>query len=443
MSKRYSFWRSSTGEANRTDFDRYAPHELLKDCIANASLSSGGVSWKNGVGSEYLEAIAASVVILEGEHELDEDTSQRLARAGLSKAIAAAVSKRVLTPSSVLREVDKEVFKHCTTPHDPYIFVAGVSVRGWSPSVPRIIRGCKIAPLVDRSEFPVDSHTISVFRAGPLGEHYDNSPYQLVRVDCNGRNAYEAASHAEGSLDLLRGLWSLIWTRGSESWGTPNRPRPIGEFHRLAVSTIHLPDGTHVDGKWWYDPSYPRIFELSPAKHRVSEWQTAEDTCDAFLERLATHAFPEEVMQSICRYARSIDGIDYDAMFLNLWSLLEYITGTIGKSYDDTVSFAVWGLNDAKLIAQFLSFCRMRRNLIVHSSRSAGSSRQVYQLKDIIERHLIRLVRNDLETSSLSEYQEYLRLPKTSAVLLQRRERVARAIRYLDYEDIVDDGLGI
>jgi hypothetical protein len=147
------------------------------------------------------------------------------------------------------------------------------------------------------------------------------------------------------------------------------------------------------------------------------------------MARMRDLPYAPELRQLLVRYA-ALSKTDPDVAFLQLWSMLEKITGTIGARYDETLRRATWIFPDGDFSSDVLRFLRNYRNQYVHSAQSSDDRDQVAQLmKSFVESHLLGLLHNDFHVQSLQEYAACLSLPTRLEDLKRRRGHLSRAIR--------------
>ncbi len=174
-------------------------------------------------------------------------------------------------------------------------------------------------------------------------------------------------------------------------------------------------------------PSYFRDKTLFQPRNG---WEPLEKFRQRATRLLKQHPFRSDVERLLMRYAEALDQPNFDVALLQMWSILEKVTDTIGANYDETIRRAIWLARERKLAKEKLEFIRMRRNLYVHSARSSGEGEQAaYLIKSIVDQHLAGLIFNRVGVKSLSEYGKFLTLPTNLDVLKVRRDEIERAIR--------------
>jgi hypothetical protein len=87
---------------------------------------------------------------------------------------------------------------------------------------------------------------------------------------------------------------------------------------------------------------------------------------------------------------------------------------------------------------------RWRRNQFVHSAVSSNERDQLcYIIKDFVDVHLMRLVRNDFSVNSIKDYGEFLGLPHVVERLNKLRDWYQHAFEFQSsFEQDSDDNVG-
>jgi len=147
---------------------------------------------------------------------------------------------------------------------------------------------------------------------------------------------------------------------------------------------------------------------------------------------MRTLSYRKELEDLILRYAAALDQTDHNVALLQMWSILERLTNTVGAHHDETVRRTVWLFKDKDLARNLLDCVRLQRNLYVHAARSAEKPDQAtYLIKTFVDPHLFSLIRNDLKVTSLEEYGQHLSLPTDVTTLHRNKRWFAKAIRIL------------
>lgn len=427
MSKQYTFFRTHDGKADRSPDGKCAPVYLLAEIGKSARLTeTRAVSWPGATFIRYEVPIRLRVGIMTPEGaELNDTDTWRIVWSAIKELSRKAPGKPIL-PSDLLKEADGGAAAFFRKPSTTYVMVSSLSIKSF-PAQRIRLGNCIISPLKERgTRYPIPS-----FATIALPNLSDQS--SLVRVSTSGRSIYEAATSALDSLNLLRSIWSLFFTY--RSWKLTfggNSRRPLGIIHTGMVHTLHFPDGRPLDEKvYWAEPdtfSDRPIFE-------PEEWAPVEQNRRWALRCLSHVQYSADLKDLLLRYVFALDQKDPHIAFLNMWSILEKITDTVGVSYDQTINRALWvyRADSRSMEKDVLESLRLYRNRYVHSGVGDPQPDQIaYQIKSFVDPHLIRLLRNPFRASTLAEYASSLTLPMDVDALRRKRELFTKAIKLLD-----------
>jgi hypothetical protein len=296
------------------------------------------------------------------------------------------------------------------------------------PSDPIAIRGCSVSAVTERGGTYLVPKVGTRSLPSSFQKHIESSKYQVVLIDTEGRSVHEATNNAINALHLLRGIWSFFATRGSWSIKLGAVPHEaIAAIHTGPIYTLHFPDGTHAVDRYWYEPEYQEDKKLFEPRH---EWTILEKHRTWAMKNIASWQYTSELEDLLIRYSVALDQTNPDNAFLQMWSILEKMTNTVGANYDETVRRAVWFYADqdrglTKDILESLRFCR---NRLVHAGKGDYEGDQVvYQLKVFIDQHLLRLIANDFRVKTLAEYGQMLALSTSVQSLKAQRRKISRA----------------
>jgi hypothetical protein len=196
--------------------------------------------------------------------------------------------------------------------------------------------------------------------------------------------------------------------------------------HVGPIHTLHRPDGTPAADQYWYEPDYSE----PSAQFKPNDWNKLDQQRRWAIRKLRGLSYRQDLRRLIGRYAAALSRSDPNVAFLQMWSILESITNTVGARYEDTVRRAAWVFPDSGSARDALEYLRCCRNQYVHAARSDENRAQVAQLvKSFVDPHLIHLLRNDLRVRSLEEYAGCLSLPTSVDGLVCRHRHVAQALR--------------
>ena len=214
-------------------------------------------------------------------------------------------------------------------------------------------------------------------------------------------------------------------------FGSPFR-KPIGVIHTGPIHTLHFADGRPVDDDlYWCEPTFTQEQELFKYTDR---WQEIEKNRRWATRRLAALDYRSDLEALLIRYAGALDQPDMEVAVLQMWSILERITNTVGSNYDEMIKRVVWSYWDVDrpVARDILQTIRYRRNEYVHSGKVGRDSDQAaYLIKSFVDPHLLKLISNPFKIRSLEEYGSFLALPTDITFLAQKRRNLAQALRVL------------
>jgi hypothetical protein len=422
--KRYAFWRSPGGMPCKTDRERYSPRHLLA-LIGEHSQTppAGGVVWNIDWAfiDKFENAVHSLAVILTPEQtELNDQDSGEIIRRAIGAAIRKKGGGKPVSPAEVLLYADRLAAEYFRKPKSNFTLITSLSIHSL-PSRSIKIGGCEIAA-APRNDYPLPPMMREQL---PVKKGHAS-----IGIRTNGRSYHEATTKALDAMNILRGLWTFLITRGSwQKRVSPDHLEPIGIIHGGHIHTLHFANRNPVGDFYWYDLEYPH--DRSPFAP-PGGWETIEKRRRWAVSRLRSLPYSSNLADLFARYAVALDHLDHSVSLLQLWSILEKATDTVGGNYDETISRSAWCFDSPGVASEFLSSLRLRRNRYVHSAQSRGDNEQAARLvKDYVDDHLGRLLRNDFRVKSLREYGEHIALPRMMEELTRQRNRLSTNIRLL------------
>jgi hypothetical protein len=255
--------------------------------------------------------------------------------------------------------------------------------------------------------------------------------YTAVRVSVWARSEHEAWEVANDALDLLRGLWNMALLLGKLGPPFPEgRRRPVNPIVRGPLHTLHTPSGKLAGGLFWYEPIYAGPVEApSPGTIYRSQMTKFEKDARRYLTR---SPYRDKVEDVIRRYTRALDTRDWNTALVQLWSIVEDLTGEKPKQEQiiDRISF-LYDAKERSYHRLVLKHLADYRNSTVHAGREmAEVSVFLYQLKRYAEQlmtfHLFRAP----AFASLQEAVQFLSLPTDTTKLQKQMDLRRRALRF-------------
>jgi hypothetical protein len=434
MSKRYAYYRMPNGKPYRGDDDKYAPIHLLSEVGRSATVNEqGAVSWSNIFFENLRVALRSAFIVINPDNdELNEQDTWQLIWQSLVELIKKAPGKPV-NPEELIKRADELAAVYFRTSPLKYVLLSSLAI----PDLPKRsirVRGCTVTFLKTKDKkYDIPRLLSKQFESSAIFKHIHSTKYRIVRVSTEGRSIYDASVKALDALDLLRGLWSLFATYGPSPLSSGGIGRnPIGVIHRGPIHTLHYPDGKIVDESiCWYDPDFTGEH---PIFSDVEKWRQIEKERKWAMKQLATHECRSDLEILLSRYVSALDQPNTDLAFLQLWSILEKITDTVGAKYDETIKRTAWifAKKDRGLVKDILELLRCRRNQYVHSGKASEQCDQIaYLIKFFVDPHIIKLIANKFRIRSIEEYGQLLDLPADVDMLEERQQLLLRALRFL------------
>jgi hypothetical protein len=150
------------------------------------------------------------------------------------------------------------------------------------------------------------------------------------------------------------------------------------------------------------------------------------------LSRLRTIKYRSELETAFVRYVRALDSRDHSDSFAGIWSVLEYVTASVGeyKQLIKRVSF-LYSDKDRRFIRLLLEHLRDARNRLVHADE-VGSNIEtyLYRLKGMTELMIRHHLRRGNSYPSLATVAEYLDTPVDRELLKRRICDYRRVLRH-------------
>jgi hypothetical protein len=133
------------------------------------------------------------------------------------------------------------------------------------------------------------------------------------------------------------------------------------------------------------------------------------------------------------RYCRALDSMDLSRAFLELWGLLEALTGISPQDRHDTVvkgATFIWADTERETHEQVLHHLRRYRNSYVHAGEGAlRTGAYMHQLRLYVEQMLYFHLHHSRYFSSMNSVARFLSLPFDARDLqrsIEEREREAQ-----------------
>lgn len=346
--------------------------------------AAGKASFHGFAHTEHVSILAS---MLQFNREIPEIERRKIINLS---TFAAAVSGKI-TPDSLLAEVSIREKQYLATSKSRFRLVSSISISNLTaPVILRLQRSqlCfgwrpNKTTAISRSKLVDDAKT-TITGDVPMF-------YSTVSALVTARAKNEAAALALDEIDLIRGIWNLWKNRASGIRISSGTRTPVNAFILGPIHTLHTPAGKLVTDNWWYEPSYRGPISVWRDKNGTTRMLAFTQHVRGLLRRLP---YREIITSALVRYTRALDSRDWNNSFLQLWSVIELLTGTTAnESHKTTVKRAAFIYKDRDYATQSLLHLRSYRNTAVHSGEERENVEPLmFQAKnateDLIEFHL-------------------------------------------------------
>lgn len=399
--------------------DKSVPDPLLQRLAALAQVSDGRVQFQNTFEAHDHRAVLLNSVAM--HPEVPEEERRRLTHNAIVKVLCTG---RV-TADAVLSEATRLENDFLSKPKASYVLVGLLSIDSAELLRPRRLTEVRLtfhAALAKRFELSSVSDRIDYFflrKARPAG-------YMTFRAAAMGRSALDAGARASRAIELQRCIWNFLINLRLGAKFVSGAPQPTNEILQGPVSTLHDSSGQVADNLLWLDFAYvegKRPFKLlrEPKLESNERWLT---------RTLSRHPYREVLTDALRRYNSACDSTTYHIAFVEMWSILETLTATIGRKYEVLVNRIKFLYADVELHHAVLEHLRRYRNNIVHHAQASDDSGDHLQMirryvQDVIFYHLW----NKSQATTVVAACELLDLPCDPTALRKRRALINQAIR--------------
>ena len=353
----------------------------------------------------------------------------------LHRAVEAALKSKDYSQSVLIREINEATRDFVRSPGIKYVVATDLSFNHFedisrieNPGYRLYVRRQLPRHLAGAREEATQRTRRSI--GGVYSEYTSFQQYAAAWIHVRGRSPHEAMDLAVEALDLRRGIWNYLFNTGIVTTYPPPLRGPINEVLGGPLYSLHREDGALAVGFDWIDPAYTG----SQLSHKLQEkWPRVleeEKKVNVLLKRSPYRSTLEDALR---RYCRALDLVDLSRAFLELWGLLETLTGISPQDRHDTVvkrATFIWADKERKTHEQVLHHLRRYRNSYVHAGEgSPRAGAYVHQLRLYVQQMLYFHLHHSRYFSSMNRAARFLNLPHEARdleVLIKKREREAR-----------------
>ncbi|MCP9904588.1 hypothetical protein KBY85_10640 [Cyanobium sp. BA5m-10] len=360
--------------------------------------------------------------------EISENIPIEVSRELIVKGFHEAARKTKLTQKNIISLVDKAVRTHLGMPEEGYSLVTTLNIHS-SNILPRYkVNGCTLLfyKNLPKKYLATRQQFLSIAPSWLVGPKRA-SEYYLV-AHASEKSTHAAVGKMLDAIDLLRGIWNLQANKVMVlSFG--ERKKPINQVLLGEVHTLHGKDGKNIGDMYWHQSENfqdHRKVDFSNDSYKILE------VTNIWRDALKKNIYRKDVELGIVRYVRALDSRDYDSTFIKLWSVLEYLTGTLRDRYDKTIRRASFLYKDREYNRLVLENLRQYRNKSVHLGAGENNiDTHVYQLKSYVEQLLLFHIPNSFGLKSLEEASRFMDLQHDKEALKKQIAFCQAGIKFI------------
>lgn len=282
-------------------------------------------------------------------------------------AITRAAKTPPITEKSLKAAIEAETAEYLARPKQPFVLATTLSLDLQERRVMRFPRSTVTLTPPDLPKSFRKARSILASEAHATSASWDPIPHSVgCRVRVSADQWQEGFELADQQLYFFYGLLAVGW-RSSFRRLLSSRTRPLSDLWIGPTQTIHKPSGTLASHTvWMADASQPS----SPVRLADGTWSNI-----AWIRRrLKSHPYRDRCETALSRYARCLTEPDLATAAIQLWSLLETMTGTI--KHDHVVKRVAFLFSDSDLHRAVLQHLRENRRLLVHHGANYDSGFQ-------------------------------------------------------------------
>ena len=371
----------------------------------------------------YREIFETLASLLKISKQVPEHHKRDFVRAGCLETITAGK----LSLDSVIPEIEMRTADYLRRHQKKFVLVTTLSIK-WPSPIKRLTHND--ARIVISESVPRKFNRLHVQEKSLLPS-VPPTTYSFVQISVTARCEHSAAEKALRSLDIVRALWNLYFNRRKTWRITTARPNPVNGIVLGPFHTIHLPDGSAPTDLYWWEPSYIKESQPLDLTSEGQNIRKAERWLKSLFQNSPLRGFAE---QALLRYVRALDAPDIKSSFLQLWSVLEYLTCTEKMGYERTIARALFVFKDKDYHQAILNRLRNERNQLVHEGRDSDQTElSLYNLLLYANESLMTLIQVAHQFENTQDFAVFLDLPSDSSALEQRGRALNRqvdAVRY-------------
>jgi hypothetical protein len=406
---------------------------LIANLLQNKQLLSDGTG---GFGSfvhhKKWEQLISGVlcVQLPDQDLLNADDTTRICMGALDRCAKRGESDPLTARKAFVQMCESEIGKLLAQGERVFTIHSSLSLPS-SASGEFVYQGAAVRCGATAVPTPVLPPIMNDARNADLAEAWRRCRYLPTCVNISALTPSDAVRRGVRLLDLMRALLSLRYGIGSESIQlVGRREAPLAKVH---LGPLHLvAEGVSaacIDDAW-DDELYSRDWKQFPLD---KDWEGTAAELRQLLNRVSALPYRLQMENLLCRYVAALDETRWSVTLLQLWSIVEKLTDTIGHNQKHLASRAARVFSDGDLARDVIEAVRCTRNRLVHAGHARPlNERWASELKRTVETHLHHLLWNTFGVTSTEEYATLLGMPQTNTVL---RREIALRQAMIEFQD--------
>lgn len=341
------------------------------------------------------------------------EVSEIDARELITKSIFATVKKKDVTPKNLLFEINRNYENFLSLPQNRYVLVSSISISKFT-KFNRIHIGNDriIFENYLSKKFDTISREKTIEKAINLTCSKFPTDYSYVRIFVSSRSKNDAGIKALNNINFIRGIWNWI-LNGSPSFRKTfiGDPKPVNRIVLGPIHTLHNYDGKQMDGdEWWYEPNY--LGPIKPFKPDEGLLQKLQDSQIRIRRKIKKLKYADDLRDALIRYSIALDDRDMFSAYLQLWGVLEFLTGS--SKYNNLEKRVSSLYKSRDYHRQVLKILKEFRNSYVHAGKESNEIESyLFHLKNYVNLIIHFHITNTFHFDSINDFAEFLDLPSS------------------------------
>lgn len=361
---------------------KYKPDGLIKKLEKERTINSEGKVQFSGFSMLSTPSKLAAMIDFHPEISLDVQSgilSQSLFAAGIE----------VLTPESILNEVNKNEKDLLATCEKKYILITNISIDSLQHKLSSIcINDSRLTfpqslPQTFAKEIKNDYQIRHFYAENGCPANYIN-----VKISVSAKSIFRAAEKALTSINLFRGLLNFALNFGQSSYSFSGDSRkPINKLSLGPIHTLHNCDGKMADSNlFWYEEDYRKPLKAF-RESSIVDFSKRLNWVEKLRKKLDKNKIKDTLNEALLLYNEALDSYNYEISYIKLWIVLELLTGKLpNDTQEKAVKRAAFVFQNPQEAENDIMMLKDCRNSLSHKGfMNAKIETFVYDLKMFVE----------------------------------------------------------